>query len=163
VHLHQREEFDAVVVGSGVSGGWAAKELTEKGLRTLVLERGRPLEHKAGYRHEHTQSWEFPLRNRHRDPDHTATQKVQARIPWLDEAALLFYQDDTEHPYVEDKPFTWIQGGTVGGVAALGAGTATAGATSTSRPTCATATASTGRSATPTSRPGTRTSSASRA
>jgi choline dehydrogenase-like flavoprotein len=119
VHLHQREEFDAVVVGSGVSGGWAAKELTEKGLRTLVLERGRPLEHKAGYRHEHTQSWEFPLRNRHRDPDHTATQKVQARIPWLDEAALLFYQDDTEHPYVEDKPFTWIQGGTVGGKSLL--------------------------------------------
>lgn len=117
--VQQHEEFDAVVVGSGVSGGWAAKELTEKGLRTLVLERGRPLEHGAGYAYEHKQSWDFPLRNRRRDPAHTATQKVQARIPWLDEAALLFYQDDTEHPYVEEKPFTWIQGGRVGGKSLL--------------------------------------------
>jgi choline dehydrogenase-like flavoprotein len=115
MHFQKREEFDAVVVGSGVSGGWAAKELTEKGLRTLVLERGRPLEHGAGYVNEHKQAWDFPLRNRHRGPGQAPEQRVQTRIPWLDEAALPLYQNDTEHPYVEEAPFTWIQGATVGG------------------------------------------------
>ena len=95
MHYQQQEEFDAVVVGSGVSGGWAAKELTEKGLRTLVLERGRPLEHGAGYTNEHKQNWDLPLRNRHVTPEHSSTQKVQARIPWLDRAAMQFYQHDT--------------------------------------------------------------------
>ena len=119
MHLQQPETFDAVVVGSGVAGGWAAKELTEKGLRTLVLERGRPLEHGAGYADEHKQAWDFPLRNRHRDPEHAPSQRVQSRIPWLDGAALRFYQDDTEHPYVEGAPYTWIQGGRVGGKSLL--------------------------------------------
>ena len=119
MHVQQPEEFDAVVVGSGVSGGWAAKELTEKGLRTLVLERGRPLEHGRGYANEHKPNWAFAHRNRHVAPEHAPAQRVQTRIPWLDEAALLFYQNDQEHPYVEEAPFTWIQGGTVGGKSLL--------------------------------------------
>ncbi len=114
--LQQTETFDAVVVGSGISGGWAAKELTERGLRTLVLERGRDLVHgPGGYLNEHRSAWDFPHRNRGVRPEQTATQKVQARIPWMEEAALPLYQDDTEHPYIEDAPFTWIQGRTVGG------------------------------------------------
>jgi choline dehydrogenase-like flavoprotein len=116
VYLQQTETFDAVVVGSGISGGWAAKELTERGLRTLVLERGRDLVHgPAGYVNEHKAAWDFPHRNRGVSPSRTVTQKVQARIPWMDEAALPLYQDDTEHPYIEEQPFTWIQGRAVGG------------------------------------------------
>ncbi len=119
MHYQQREEYDAVVVGSGVSGGWAAKELTEKGLRTLVLERGRPLEHGAGYVNEHKQNWEFAHRNRRVTPEHAPAQRVQARLPWMDEAALPLYQDDSRHPYVEEEPFTWMQGRTVGGKSLL--------------------------------------------
>ena len=116
MHLQQPETFDAVVVGSGISGGWAAKELTEHGLRTLVLERGRDLVHgHAGYANEHKPAWEFAHRNRGVGPAQAPTQRVQSRIPWMDEAALPLYQDDTEHPYVEEAPFTWIQGRTVGG------------------------------------------------
>ena len=64
----QREEYDAIVVGSGISGGWAAKELTEKGLRTLVLERGRNVEHQKDYVTEHVPPWEMPNRNRRVTP-----------------------------------------------------------------------------------------------
>ncbi|MDZ7632216.1 MAG: GMC family oxidoreductase [Gemmatimonadaceae bacterium] len=116
MHLQTPETFDAVVVGSGISGGWAAKELTEHGLRTLVLERGRDLVHGPGaYANEHKSPWEFAHRNRGVGPAQSPTQRVQSRIPWMDEAALPLYQDDTEHPYVEEAPFTWIQGRTVGG------------------------------------------------
>ena len=118
MHLIQPEEFDAVVVGSGVSGGWAAKELTEKGLRTLVLERGQPLEH-GSYPNEHKPNWAYPFRNRRITPDLAPSQRVQARLPWMEEAALPLYQDDTEHPYVEQAPFTWMQGRTVGGKSLL--------------------------------------------
>src|SRR6266516_2662963 len=55
--------YDAIVIGSGITGGWAAKELTEKGLQTLVIERGRNVEHRKDYITEHKPSWEFPLRN----------------------------------------------------------------------------------------------------
>ena len=65
----QQEEYDAIVVGSGVSGGWAAKELTEKGLRTLVLERGREAEHQTAYVTEHVPPWEMPHRNRRVTPE----------------------------------------------------------------------------------------------
>jgi choline dehydrogenase-like flavoprotein len=119
MHVQQREEFDAVVVGSGVSGGWAAKELTEKGLRTLVLDRGHPIEHGDGYVNEHKQNWDFPHRNRRVTPEQAPAQRVQARLPWMDEAALPLYQDDAEHPYVEEAPFTWMQGRTVGGKSLL--------------------------------------------
>ena len=120
MHLQQPETFDAVVVGSGISGGWAAKELTEHGLRTLVLERGRDLVHgHAGYANEHKPAWEFAHRNRGVGPAQAPTQRVQSRIPWMDEAALPLYQDDTEHPYVEEAPFTWIQGRTIGGKSLL--------------------------------------------
>src|SRR3954470_18661253 len=109
--------FDAIVVGSGISGGWAAKELTEKGLRTLVLERGRPVEHIKDYVTEHVPDYAFNLRQRRITPDSPLAQdyQVQARTGQFVEAAVHFFVKDSKHPYTEDKPFTWIQGDQVGG------------------------------------------------
>jgi choline dehydrogenase-like flavoprotein len=115
--IQQKEEYDAIVVGSGISGGWAAKELTEKGLRTLVLERGRNVEHIKDYVTEHKRDYEFKLRQRRILPDSPLAQnyQVQARTGQFVEAAVHFFVKDSEHPYVEEKPFTWIQGDQVGG------------------------------------------------
>jgi len=115
--IQQKEEYDAIVVGSGISGGWAAKELTEKGLRTLVLERGRPVEHITDYVTEHKPDYAFALHQRRITPDSPLAQdyQVQARTGQFVEAATHFFVKDTQHPYLEDKPFTWIQGDQVGG------------------------------------------------
>jgi choline dehydrogenase-like flavoprotein len=111
----QREEYDAIVVGSGISGGLAAKELTEKGLRTLVLERGRNVEHRTDYVTEHKHNWEFPFRERRLMPENAPEQAVQARTNQFREATKHFFINDAQHPYREAKPFTWIQGNQVGG------------------------------------------------
>ncbi|HEX6069128.1 MAG TPA: GMC family oxidoreductase [Longimicrobiaceae bacterium] len=111
----QREEYDAVVVGSGVSGGWAAKELTEKGLRTLVLERGREVEHQKDYVTEHVPPWDMPHRNRRITGEMFPEQAVQIRGNTVDSGNRHFYQNDTQHPYREQAPFTWVQADVVGG------------------------------------------------
>jgi glucoside 3-dehydrogenase (cytochrome c) catalytic subunit len=115
--LQQREEYDAIVVGSGISGGWAAKELCEKGLRTIVLERGRDVEHKKDYITEHKPAWEFPLRERRILPDSPQAKdyQVQARTDPFREAGKHYFLKDTEHPYLEQQPFTWVQANVVGG------------------------------------------------
>jgi choline dehydrogenase-like flavoprotein len=113
--FQQRQEYDAIVVGSGISGGWAAKELTEKGLRTLVLERGRDLEHQSGYVTEHVPPWNMPHRNRQLTPHMHPDQAVQIRGGTVDAGNQHFYQSDAEHPYKEVAPFTWVQGDVVGG------------------------------------------------
>jgi choline dehydrogenase-like flavoprotein len=114
--FQQREEFDAIVVGSGISGGWAAKELTEKGLRTLVLERGRDLQHGKDYVTEHKAPWTFPLRNRRITTEVAGPEyAVQSRTGQFFEATKHMFVKDAKHPYVEAKPFTWIQGDHVGG------------------------------------------------
>lgn len=106
--------YDAIVIGSGISGGWAAKELTESGLETLVLERGRPMEHRKDYITEHKAPWEFDLRGQlTREEKQTYSQA--ARIGYLDKTALHFFAKDTESPYVEEKPFVWARGYQVGG------------------------------------------------
>jgi choline dehydrogenase-like flavoprotein len=110
----QREEYDAVVVGSGISGGWAAKELTEKGLKTLVLERGRDQEHQK-YPTEHVPSWKFPLRERKLTPAQAPDHPVQAHTPSFREATQHYYIKDAENPYQQAKPFLWVQGDQVGG------------------------------------------------
>ncbi len=105
--------YDAIVVGSGISGGWAAKELCEKGLKTLVLERGRQVEHIKDYPTTNLAPWELLHRN-------TNTQKlkedqhVQVR-GFCNEANSHFFVNDKEHPYTQVKPFDWIRGYHVGG------------------------------------------------
>ena len=110
----QREEYDAIVVGSGISGGWAAKELTEKGLRTLVLERGRDLPH-GQYPTEHRQSWEFELRDRRLTPDQAPEHPIQSHVYLFRESTKQYFIEDAKSPYQQARPFMWIQGDHVGG------------------------------------------------
>lgn len=106
--------YDAIVIGSGISGGWAAKELCEKGLKTLVLERGRNIEHITDYPTMNTPIWEF----RHRGQ---ITKKQIEENPFIskaagyDESTQHFFIKDSDHPYVQEKPFEWIRGYQVGG------------------------------------------------
>ena len=111
----QQREYDAIVIGSGIAGGWAAKELCEKGMKTLVLERGREVEHQKDYITEHKPIWEFRHRDRRITPVQAPDYPVQARTTGFREASTHFFVKDTEHPYLEAKPFTWIQGNQVGG------------------------------------------------
>jgi len=110
-------DFDAIVVGSGITGGIAAKELTQRGLKTLVLERGAPIEHGKDYVGEHKAPWDIPhgglpLRDLY-ESDYAIQQKCYA----FDETTRHFWNNDRENPYVynPDKPFTWIRANVVGG------------------------------------------------
>jgi len=117
-HVHVArppEPYDAIVVGSGIAGGWAAKELCERGLRTLMLERGRPVEHGRDYVTEHQPPWAFPHRGR-LDPRLLEEHYfIQRRTGFLDETNLHFFLRDSAIPYVEEQPFTWVRGNQVGG------------------------------------------------
>ncbi|MFD0796152.1 GMC oxidoreductase [Maribacter chungangensis] len=110
--------YDAIVIGSGISGGWAAKELCEKGLKTLVLERGRMVEHIKDYPTATMHPWEFKHRG-------TIPQKIKDENPVVsrcyafNEATEHFFVKDTEHPYEQKKPFDWIRGYQVGGKSLL--------------------------------------------
>jgi choline dehydrogenase-like flavoprotein len=110
--------FDVIVIGSGISGGWAAKEFTGKGLKTLVLERGRDVKHLKDYPTTNMKPWEFE----HRGEIPHAIQKenpVASRCYVFREDAMHFVVKDTEHPYVQEKPFDWIRGYQVGGKSIL--------------------------------------------
>jgi choline dehydrogenase-like flavoprotein len=106
--------YDAIVVGSGISGGWAAKELTEKGLKVLLLERGRNIEHIKDYKNAFKERWDYP----HRDKP---TQEMKDGYPVLkrdyalNESTLGMWANEKESPYVEDKRFDWYRGYHVGG------------------------------------------------
>ena len=106
--------FDAIVVGSGISGGWAAKELTEKGLKVLMLERGRNIEHVKDYADANKELWDYPHRG-------TRTQKMIEDYPVLkrdyplNEANIGYWVKDKESPYTEVKRFDWFRGYHVGG------------------------------------------------
>ena len=112
-----RKSYDAIVVGSGISGGWAAKELTEKGLEVLLLERGRPVEHGAGYVTEHRAAWELRFRGQGDRKRYAEDQAVQSQTRFLDETIDHWFVNDREHPYKQDpdKPFLWIRGYHLGG------------------------------------------------
>ncbi len=112
--MTQANHYDAIVVGSGISGGWAAKELTEKGLRTLVLERCRDQNHRD-YPTEHKPAWAFPLRERKLTPAQAPEHPIQAHTPSFREATRHYFLEDAENPYVQAKPFLWVQGNQVGG------------------------------------------------
>lgn len=110
--------FDAIVIGSGISGGWAAKELCEKGLKTLVLERGRNVEHLKDYPTATKNPWDFP----HRGQLPLAQKKqnpIADRCYAYEEATAHFFVKDEEHPYLQQKPFDWIRGYQVGGKSLL--------------------------------------------
>ena len=106
--------YDAIVIGSGISGGWAAKELTERGLKTIMLERGKNIEHITGYVSANKAPWEFEHRL-------SRTQKMIADYPVLkrdyslSEANLDYWVNEKESPYKETKPFDWFRGYHVGG------------------------------------------------
>lgn len=104
--------YDAIVIGSGISGGWSAKELCEKGLKTLLLERGRNVEHVKDYPTASLRPWEFThrLQNSTADKEENPIQSLA-----YDEGSKHFFVNDKEHPYVQASPFHWIRGYQLGG------------------------------------------------
>lgn len=110
------QTYDAIVIGSGITGGWAAKELTEKGLQTLVLEAGRPITPETDYV-EHVPVWEQRFRGMADRKRVAETQAVQVTCTGMDEWNSKFFVNDQENPYTTgpDKPFLWIRGRQVGG------------------------------------------------
>ncbi|MEX2593174.1 MAG: GMC family oxidoreductase [Anditalea sp.] len=110
--------FEAIVIGSGMSGGWAAKELTEKGLKTLVLERGKEVSHIKDYPTTTMFPWEFEHKGE-MPHDIQKENPVVSRCYAFKEDSAHFFVKDTEHPYVQDKPFDWIRGYQTGGKSLL--------------------------------------------
>ncbi len=106
--------YDAIVIGSGISGGWAAKELTQKGLKTIMLERGRNVEHVKDYPAATKHPWEFPHRGG-RTQQMIEDYPVLKRDYPLNEKNLDFWVNEKESPYVEEKRFDWYRGYHVGG------------------------------------------------
>lgn len=106
--------YDAIVIGSGISGGWAAKELTEKGLKTLMLERGRNVEHVKDYVNANKHPWEFPHRGG-RTQQMIQDYPVLKRDYPLNETNLDFWVNEKDCPYTEVKRFDWFRGYHVGG------------------------------------------------
>lgn len=114
----EKNTFDAIVIGSGISGGWAAKELCEHGLKTLVLERGRNVVHLKDYPTATKNPWDFP----HRTYEPLSVSKenpIVKRCYAFSETSEHFFVKDREHPYVQEKPFDWIRGYQVGGKSLL--------------------------------------------
>lgn len=111
----EQESYDAIVVGTGISGGWAAKELCENGLKTLVLERGRMVKHIEDYETANMDPWDFPNGG-------VATKEIIAQQPkqhrtgyTTSQASHMWFVNDLEHPYNETKRFDWMRGYHLGG------------------------------------------------
>ncbi len=112
--LQKNNSYDAIVVGTGISGGWAAKELTEKGLKTLVLERGPMVKH-PDYPTATKDPWDFPNGDRPTQED-LQKQAVQARTGYtIKPSSKHWFVNDLENPYAETKRFDWMRGYHVGG------------------------------------------------
>src|SRR3954467_6962188 len=112
--LVQSTTYDAIVVGSGISGGWAAKELTEKGLNVLVLERGKNIEHIKDYPNATKGPWEYPHRGGRTTAMEEAYPVLRRDYP-LNEKNLDWWASDKDSPYTEVKRFDWYRGYQVGG------------------------------------------------
>ena len=108
--------FDAIVIGSGMSGGWAAKELTERGLKTLVIERGRHIEHRADYL-DTKDPWELPNFGMVAEEEAQTDYATQSLCYAFNTATKHYWVKDSENPYTypADKPFHWIRGYHLGG------------------------------------------------
>src|SRR5690606_16416085 len=106
--------YDAIVIGSGISGGWAAKELCEAGLKTLVLERGRIVEHVVDYPTMTYDPWEVELRGS-LTPEQKARHPQGGRSGFIGSMNEHFHANDVENPYTEVKPFLWVRAHQMGG------------------------------------------------
>jgi len=107
--------YDAIVVGTGISGGWSAKELTENGLNTLVLERGRDVKHVEDYPTATLDPWELPRANQIPAEEEKHYQKQMRTGYTIRESTKHWWIKDTDQPYEERKRFDWIRGYHVGG------------------------------------------------
>src|SRR5215469_4147785 len=116
IQVKKSEKYDAIVIGSGITGGWAAKELTEKGLKVLVLEAGRPIVPEQDYA-EHIPISELKFRGMNDRKEQAKSQPIQRTCYACEEWASKFFVSDVDNPYATDpgKPFAWIRGRQVGG------------------------------------------------
>jgi choline dehydrogenase-like flavoprotein len=114
IKVNKTHTYDAIVVGSGISGGWAAKELCEKGFKTLVLERGRMVRHVEDYPTMNSEHWDFDHRGKLTEEDQN-NYHIQLRSGFINESNKHFYNNDLDSPYTETKRFDWIRGNQVGG------------------------------------------------
>ena len=107
----KQEVYEAIVVGSGMTGGWAAKELCEKGLKTLVLEFGKNVEHGKGYISEHVPAWDYTYNGLGDRKLYEKEYQVQSQCYAFSEATRHFFVNDKDNPYTHDpdKPFSWIR------------------------------------------------------
>ncbi len=110
----KKRTYDAIVIGSGISGGWSAKELTDHGLKTLMLERGRDVRHIVDYPTATKMPWEYEHRGQ-LPLSVIQANPILSRCYAFYEGSSHFFVKDAEHPYVQDKPFDWIRGYQVGG------------------------------------------------
>ncbi|MFT5483794.1 MAG: choline dehydrogenase-like flavoprotein [Halieaceae bacterium] len=110
-------DFDAIIVGSGITGGWAAKELTEKGLKVLVLERGRDMKHGSGYGGEHAPSWKLPYQGKPDRELEAQEYPIQSKVYAFSATNRQFWNNDKQNPYSvsESTPFDWFRADVVGG------------------------------------------------
>lgn len=119
--IKSQEVFDAIVVGSGISGGWAAKELCEKGLKTLMVERGRPVEHRKDYIGEGLKAWQMPFRGKIENTIADEQHYIQKKCYAFNDATKHFFNNDKDYPYStpSDRKFDWIRGNQLGGKSLL--------------------------------------------
>ena len=116
-NLNKSNQFDVIVVGSGMSGGWAAKEFSEKGFKTLVLERGRDLKH-GDYPTAHMEPWDDKFRMQ-RDPKHRKENPIMYRAGVAGPVTNHYLVEDHVQPYIEKKPFDWVRAYQTGGKSLL--------------------------------------------
>lgn len=115
IEIYENDSYDAIVVGTGISGGWAAKELCEKGFKTLVLERGPMVKHVEDYPTMHDDPWDYKFKGE-LTREEAKTQQKQARTGYTTNAASRhWFVNDLKHPYNEIKRFDWMRGYHVGG------------------------------------------------
>lgn len=114
----KKRTYDAIIIGSGLSGGWAAKELCDRNMKTLVLERGREVKHITDYPTTLKEPWEFEHRGRI-SADMRAANPIVSKCYAFYEGTTQFFAKDNEHPYIQEKPFDWIRGYQTGGKSLL--------------------------------------------